>query len=55
MHDSSFDEAEEDMEDLLSLERSTDLQIPLDNTQLETRDGQPDETREIQISPELKN
>ena len=55
MHDSSFDEAEEDMEDLLSLERSNDLQIPLDNTQLETRDGQPDETWEIQISPELKN
>ena len=55
MDDSSCDEAEDDMENHLSPDRSTDLQTPLDDTQPETRDGQPDETWEIQITPELKN
>ena len=55
MDDSSCDEAEDDMENHLSPDRSTDLQTPLDDTQPETRDGQLDETWEIQITPKLKN
>ena len=55
MDDSSYDEAEDDMENHSSIDRSTDQQTPLEDTQPEPGDGQPDETWEIQITPELKN
>ena len=35
------------MEDLSNLERGTEQQNPLDSTQLETEDGQTDDTWEI--------
>ena len=55
MDDSSCDEVEDELENHLSPNQSTDLQTPQDTTQPETRDGQPDGTWEIQITPELKN
>ena len=47
MHESSFGMGDGDMEDLSNLERSTDQQIPLDDTQPEAEDGQTNETWEI--------
>ena len=55
MHESSFGMGDGDKEDLSNLERSTDQQIPLDDTKPEAEDGQTDETWEIRITPELKH